>query len=101
VLVRVDAAALRSRLLKAQAHIFEQACSTLGGTTSDAVYLGDAYEIDAVGARRAGLRGICSIARGAESRTMIPPIIHSLSDLPGCLDESPDAFHLALYGMPC
>jgi putative hydrolase of the HAD superfamily len=43
---------------KPDRQIFERACQQLGARPVDAVHVGDDYEIDACGARNAGLRGI-------------------------------------------
>ena len=47
----------------------------------DAMYVGDLYEIDAVGAREAGLHGVW-LNRGAlHDREYAPPIISGLGEL--------------------
>jgi len=43
---------------KPDARIFELACQSMGVSPSDAVYVGDRRDIDAEGARRAGMHGI-------------------------------------------
>jgi putative hydrolase of the HAD superfamily len=55
------------------------------------VYVGDHYDLDAQGARRAGLLGIWLDRMGASSEEHRPPMIRSLLDLPGVLTAAQDA----------
>jgi putative hydrolase of the HAD superfamily len=71
---------------KPSPEIFLQACARAGEPPSRAVHVGDRYDLDAEGARRAGLRGIWldrSRRRGAEQK---PPIISSLLELVASLE---------------
>jgi putative hydrolase of the HAD superfamily len=71
---------------KPDAETFLQACRLLGNSPDDVTYVGDHYEVDAVGARRAGLNGIWLDRQGCRSPRHEPPIITSLEQLPrSCL----------------
>jgi putative hydrolase of the HAD superfamily len=61
--------------------IFLEACARLGTAPRGAVYVGDRYEIDALGARSAGLTGVWLDRLGARENLHLPPVISSLSDL--------------------
>jgi putative hydrolase of the HAD superfamily len=65
--------------------IFSLACRTAGVEPHDAVYVGDLYEIDAVGARQAGLRGIWLDRSKDGGAQFAPPIIHGLGELVAAL----------------
>jgi putative hydrolase of the HAD superfamily len=68
---------------KPDSEIFRLACHGTG--LQDAVYVGDIYEIDATGARAAGLTGIWLDRQSRRRPDHVPPIIRSLDDLPGLL----------------
>jgi len=70
---------------KPQPEIFKEAIRRAGVQPSQAVYVGDQYQIDCVGAQRAGMKGIL-IDRGGYSReTTDCPRIRSLAELAACL----------------
>ena len=64
---------------------FLRACSALDTPPENAVYVGDHYDLDAEGARRAGLVGIWLDRAGVRSAAHHPPMIGSLFDLPEVL----------------
>jgi putative hydrolase of the HAD superfamily len=67
--------------------IFAQACARMGEPATRAVYIGDRYDVDAEGARRAGLRGVW-LDRGARAGAEHqPPIISSLDELDALLED--------------
>ena len=77
---------------KPDAAIFAEACSVFGVAASDAVYVGDRLHTDAIGASRAGLRGVwldrhglATPAQRAEAAAEGIPLIHSLAGLPPLL----------------
>jgi putative hydrolase of the HAD superfamily len=65
--------------------IFLRACSLLGVQPADAVYVGDLYDVDAVGARKAGLTGVWLDRAGDASTEHAPPVVGSLDDLPAVI----------------
>jgi PhnB protein len=62
---------------KPAAEIFHRACRDAGVGVRDAVYIGDAYEIDALGARRAGLQRAMSSTPNSDTvaRCSIAPML--------------------------
>ena len=70
---------------KPHAEIFHHVCAVAGESPARSVYVGDAYDLDALAARNAGLIGVW-LARGGESSSHQPPVIHSLVELPTLLD---------------
>ena len=72
---------------KPDARIFHAACALFGVEPSDAVYIGDRLHTDAIGAARAGLRGIwvdrlgASAADLAEADAASVPVVTSLAEL--------------------
>jgi putative hydrolase of the HAD superfamily len=62
--------------------IFLRACSLLGAEPENAIYVGDLYDVGAVGARDAGLVGVWLDRAGMASVGHVPPLIRSLYDLP-------------------
>ena len=69
--------------------IFAQACARMGEPAARAVYIGDRYDVDAEGARGAGLRGVW-LDRGARaSAEHEPPIISSLDELDALVPRVP------------
>ena len=76
---------------KPDAAIFHHACAGAGCAPSDAVYVGDRYETDAVGARRAGLLGVWLDRTEARSEAHEGPIVGDLREFAGLIDRtSPD-----------
>ena len=69
---------------KPDPRIFAVALETMGIDAAETVYVGDVYEVDVVGARRAGLFPVLLDAGGARHRDDVS-IIASLSELPGLL----------------
>jgi putative hydrolase of the HAD superfamily len=71
---------------KPSREIFLEACRRIGASPADAVYVGDRYDIDAEGARRAGLTGVW-LDRGQRARTALHqvPIIGGLDELTAVL----------------
>jgi putative hydrolase of the HAD superfamily len=69
--------------------IFLGACQAAGVAPDNAVYVGDLYETDAVGAREAGLRGIWLDRTGARTAEHAPPILGALTGLAELLREVP------------
>ena len=65
--------------------IFLEACARLGESPASAVHIGDRYDLDAEGARRAGLRGIWLDRSGLACAEHQPPIISSLAELDALL----------------
>jgi putative hydrolase of the HAD superfamily len=70
---------------KPSAKIFLHACAACGVEPRDALYVGDLYDVDAEGARRAGLTGIWLDRARNASAAHIGPTIGSLAELPGLL----------------
>ena len=67
--------------------IFLAGCAMLGLTPAEVVYVGDKYEIDAVGAHDAGLHAFWLDRANNRTSTVIVTGIHVI----GSLDELPDA----------
>jgi len=61
--------------------IFLEPCSRLRTSPEQALYVGDRYEIDVLGARAAGLTGVWLDRQGLRAGHHLPPIISSLDDL--------------------
>ena len=70
---------------KPQEDIFLRACLALDTSPEDAVYVGDHYDLDAEGARRAGLAGVWLDRADARSAAHQPPMLRSLLELPAVL----------------
>jgi putative hydrolase of the HAD superfamily len=68
--------------------IFLEACRRIGASPAETVYVGDRYDLDAEGARRAGLTGVW-LDRGQQARTVLyqPPIIGALGELASVLRD--------------
>ncbi len=66
---------------KPQPEIFEEAVRRAGVQPSQAVYVGDQYQIDCVGAERAGMKGILIDRGGYFQETTDCPRIRSLVEL--------------------
>jgi putative hydrolase of the HAD superfamily len=68
---------------KPSPEIFLEACRQVGASPGDAVYIGDRYDIDAEGARQAGLTGVW-LDRGHTRTTLQQsPVIGTLDELAG------------------
>jgi HAD superfamily hydrolase (TIGR01509 family) len=79
-------AAADAGYLKPHVKVFEIALKSLGVTADEAVFVGDNYAADVVGAKGAGIRAVWR-AHDADAETMQLPtrpdaIIHTLSELP-------------------
>jgi len=61
--------------------IFAQACARMGVPAHRAAYIGDRYDVDAEGSRRAGLRGVWLDRNARAGAEHEPPIISSLDEL--------------------
>ncbi len=77
---------------KPDPRIFEHACAVFGVTPSDAVYVGDRLNTDAIGAAEAGLRGVWLDRSGAATADELASaaasgvlVINSLEELPVAL----------------
>lgn len=70
---------------KPSAGIFLHACEAAGVPPSDAVYVGDRYDVDATGARAAGLTGIWLDRRRTRHASHQHPIIAGLDELADAL----------------
>lgn len=66
---------------KPAAEIFHRACRVAGVAVEDAVYIGDLYETDAVGARRAGLLGVWLDRKQSRRADHTSPVIGGLGEL--------------------
>jgi len=75
---------------KPDPRIFEIALRRLGADRQTAVHVGDLYEIDVVGARRAGIRPVLLDAEGLYPEADCPRV-RSLTDLSAHLLNSPPA----------
>ena len=79
----------RVRSAKPDSHIFNYTLEAVGVSASEAVHVGDTYEADVIGARRAGIHPIFidrdSSQVGRWNRVVT---IQSLSELPALLSES-------------
>ncbi len=74
--------------MKPHPSIFEAALTLLGVSASESLMVGDSFEHDIEGARRAGMRGVL-VQRSHEHLPAPPdpgvPVIHDLSSLPALL----------------
>ena len=66
---------------KPDQEIFRSACKAMGVLPAKAIYVGDQYQIDACGARSAGLIGIWLDRQGNASDHHDPPVMRSLDEL--------------------
>jgi putative hydrolase of the HAD superfamily len=66
---------------KPSPQIFLKACSVLGESPSSAMYVGDKYDVDALGARSAGLNGVWLDRTGAAGLSHVGPIVRNLSEV--------------------
>jgi putative hydrolase of the HAD superfamily len=68
--------------------IFLRACALLGESPANSVYVGDRYDLDAQGARAAGMQGIWLDRKKGATVEHLPPIIESLDRLVMFLKEA-------------
>lgn len=73
---------------KPDALIFIKACHALGMDPGNIFYIGDRYETDALGARRAGLRGVWLDRYRVRNQGHESPAISLLSELPNLVRYS-------------
>ena len=66
---------------KPSREIFLRACEIAGEPPANAVYVGDRYEVDAEGARAAGLAGVWLDRRARATAKHVPPVIRGLDEL--------------------
>ena len=69
-------------ITKPEAEIFEAACRAVGASPSACVHVGDRLDVDALGARDAGLTGVWLDRRGKGGGPSSVATIARLSDLP-------------------
>ena len=67
---------------KPQPEIFQAACDAMGAPPSDCLHVGDRLEVDALGARDAGLTGVWLDPRGTGGAPADVPTISRLTELP-------------------
>jgi putative hydrolase of the HAD superfamily len=67
--------------------IFLEACRRIGASPAETVYVGDRYDIDAEGARRAGLTGVWLDRQRTRTARNEPPVIGTLDELAGILPD--------------
>ena len=72
---------------KPDPRIFRHACELCGIEPAAAVYVGDRYDVDAEGARRAGLTGVWLDRTRTASLRHVGPLIHSLAELPALVEK--------------
>jgi putative hydrolase of the HAD superfamily len=72
---------------KPSPEIFLEACRRIGVSPAESVYVGDRYDIDAEGARRAGLTGVWLDRLHARTTSHESPIIGTLDGLAGLLRD--------------
>ena len=70
---------------KPSPEIFLEACRQVGASPGDAVYVGDRYDIDAEGARQAGLTGVWLDRGHLRTTLQQSPVISTLDELDGLL----------------
>jgi len=71
---------------KPDAAIFHRACDLLDTPPGATLFVGDLYDVDVLGSRRAGLRGIWLNRYGTATARHEPPIVTSLAELPPIVD---------------
>ncbi len=74
---------------KPDGRIFLRACERLGVAPSEAAYVGDEVDVDARGARDAGLLGVWLDRHGSGQVPGDVPVIGALTELPGLLGLAP------------
>jgi len=70
---------------KPRAEIFHMGCALLDEPPSRCVHVGDLYDVDAMGARQAGLTGVWLDRQGTAADVHERPVIRSLADLPAVI----------------
>jgi putative hydrolase of the HAD superfamily len=65
--------------------IFEHACAAIGVVPRAALHIGDRLDLDALGARDAGLRGVWLDRLAAADGERRVPVVTGLAELPGLL----------------
>jgi putative hydrolase of the HAD superfamily len=75
---------------KPDARIFRHACAALEADAASTVYIGDIYDVDAQGARNAGLVGVWLDRLGESAGGHAAPIIRSLAELPELVESLGD-----------
>jgi putative hydrolase of the HAD superfamily len=75
------------RIEKPDPRIFQRACERLGVTPEETIYVGDTYEVDILGARAAGIRGILLVDPPRDGLACI----RAITDLPDALGLVPAA----------
>jgi putative hydrolase of the HAD superfamily len=74
---------------KPDKRIFLYACEQMRVPPSQATYVGDNYEIDACGARDAGLAGVWLNRKGIPAQHYSPPFVNSLNEFADLLHKAP------------
>ncbi len=72
---------------KPQSEIFQAACDAVGASPSGCMHVGDRLDVDALGARDAGLTGVWFDPRGRGGAPAGVPTIARLSDLPALASQ--------------
>lgn len=72
---------------KPQPEIFQEALKQAGAQASEAMYVGDQYQVDVVGASRVGMKGVLLDRGGYFEETTDYPRIQSLTQVVGHLSE--------------
>jgi putative hydrolase of the HAD superfamily len=75
---------------KPSKEIFLRACQIAGEPVTNAIYVGDRYDVDAEGARAAGLAGVWLDRRARATSDHLPPVIRGLDELARVLVEAGD-----------
>jgi putative hydrolase of the HAD superfamily len=70
---------------KPQPEIFQEALRQARVQPSEALYVGDQYQVDVIGANRAGMKGVLLDRGGYYEEITDCPRIRSLTELAGCL----------------
>jgi len=78
---------LESGFNKPQPEIFQEALRRAGSQPSEAVYVGDQYQVDVIGANQAGMKGILLDRGGYFEEIKDCPRLRSLTELAGFLRE--------------
>ncbi len=73
---------------KPDARIFHHACQALGLAPADVAYVGDELDVDARGARDAGLLGVWLDRHGTGHAADDVPVVRALTELPALLGLS-------------
>ncbi len=71
---------------KPATEIFLHACATLGVHPSNALYVGDRYDLDVESSRGARMISVWLDRHGRQTSENLPPIIESLEELPVLVD---------------